>query len=277
LGAWLWSSAFVDQLLKMFADPMQAIISLHKVFCSPVTGGSVDIKVGYLNSGVQALSVTNQYVTIDCGTVTLNEYYQNVFDYPPFTEVSMFLPFIGFVRLDTNDVTRGSINVKYHIDVLTGACLAEVSITRDSSGGVLYQYSGDCSVHYPLSSGSYMGIVSSLLGIAGTIASGGALAPMAVGISTGIMSARSSVERSGSISGNSGAMGGKKPYIVIQRPQTNTPAEFNKFTGKPSNDITTVGQCTGFISCTDIHPIGCSATESEMNEILSLLKAGILI
>jgi hypothetical protein len=64
---------------------------------------------------------------------------------------------------------------------------------------------------------------------------------------------------------------------VIQRPQTNTPAEFNKFTGKPSNDITTVGKCTGFISCTDIHPIGCSATESEMNEILSLLKAGILI
>jgi hypothetical protein len=276
-GGWLWSSSFVDQLLKMFNDPMQAIISLHKVFCTPSISGRNDIKVGYLNSGVQANVVASQYVTIDCGTVNLSEEFQNVFDYPPFTEVTLYLPFVGFVRLDTNDVMRGSINVVYHIDVLTGACLAEVNVTRDMFGGVIYQYTGDCSVHYPLSSGSYMGMVSALLGVAGTIVSGGSLAPMIIGASAKAMSGRSSVERSGNLSGNAGAMGIKKPYLVIQRPQTNLANTFETFVGKPANYTTKIGDCTGYISCTEVHIENCNGTETELAELENLLKTGILI
>lgn len=276
-GAWLWSSNFVDQLLKMFNDPMQAIISLHKIFCSPSVGGTAEIKVGYLNSGVTSNYVDEQYVTVPCGSVQLNEDFQNVFDYPPFTEVSLYLPFIGIVRLDTNDVMRGTITVTYHVDILTGACLAEVSVIRDMYGGVLYQYAGDCSVHYPLSSGSYMGIVGALLGVAGTVASGGALAPMALGVASGVMGARSSVERSGGFSGNAGAMGSKKPYLIIQRPQTNMPTDFNKFLGKPANETVKISECTGFISCVEVHALNTICTESEMNELITLLKSGILI
>ena len=51
LGAWLWSNNFIDQLLKMFNDPMQAIIGLHATFIQPVTGSAQNIKVGYLDSG----------------------------------------------------------------------------------------------------------------------------------------------------------------------------------------------------------------------------------
>jgi hypothetical protein len=276
-GSWLWSANFVDQLLKMFNDPMQAIISLHKVFCSPSVSGRNNIKVGYLDSGVAANVVSAQYVTVDCGSVNLAEDYKNVFDYPPFTDVNLYMPFVGFVRLDTNDVMRGSINVVYHVDVLTGACLAEVKVTRDSSGGVIYQYSGDCSVHYPLSSGSYMGIVSALLGVAGTVVSGGALAPMAIGMAAGAMRGHANVERSGSLSGNAGAMGIKKPYLVIQRPQINTPSEFEKFMGKPSNYTVTIGECTGYIKCKEVHVFNTPATESETQELVSLLKEGVIL
>lgn len=276
-GGWLWSANFVDQLLKMFNDPMQAIISLHKVFCSPSVSGRNDIKVGYLNSGIQANVVDSQYVTVQCGSVSLSEDYRNAFDYPPFTEVSLYLPFVGFVRLDTNDVMRSTITVTYHIDVLTGACLAEVKVIRDSFGGVLYQYSGDCSVHYPLSSGSYMGVVGALLGVAGTVASGGALAPMALGVASGLMGARSSVERSGSLSGNAGAMGGKIPYLIIQRPQANTPVDFEMFMGKPSNQKVKISECTGFIKCTEVHALNTPATDSELRELISLLKEGVIL
>lgn len=276
-GGWLWSSNFVDQLLKMFNDPMQAIISLHKVFCTPSVSGRDDIKVGYLNSGVESNTVDEQYVTVSCGSVNLYESFNNVFDYPPHTDVSLYLPFIGIVKLDTNDVMRSTISVTYHIDVLTGACLAEVSVMRDMFGGVLYQYAGDCSVHYPLSSGSYMGIVSALLGVAGTVASGGALAPIAIGAAGAAMGARSSIERSGGFSGNAGAMGSKIPYLIIQRPQTNMAADFETFEGKPSNETVKISECTGFISCTEVHALNTICTESEMNELISLLKNGILI
>lgn len=276
-GGWLWSSNFVDQLLKMFNDPMQAIISLHKVFCTPSVSGRDDIKVGYLNSGVEANVVDEQYVTVPCGSVNLREDYNNVFDYPPHTDVSLYLPFIGIVRLDTNDVMRSTITVTYHIDVLTGACLAEVNVIRDAFGGVLYQYAGDCSVRYPLSSGSYMGVVSALLGVAGTVASGGALAPMALGVAGAAMGARSSIERSGGFSGNAGAMGSKKPYLIIQRPQVNMAASFETFEGKPANETVKISECTGFISCTEVHALNTICTESEMSELISLLKTGILI
>lgn len=276
-GGWLWSSNFVDQLLKMFNDPMQAIISLHKVFCTPSISGRNNIKVGYLDSGVAANVVNAQYVTIDCGSVNLSEEFQNVFDYIPFTDVTLYLPFIGFVRLDTNDVMRGAINVVYHVDVLTGACLAEVNVTRDMFGGVIYQYTGDCSVHYPLSSGSYMGMVSALLGVAGTIVSGGSLAPMVIGASAKALSGRSSVERSGNLSGNAGAMGIKKPYLVIQRPQTNLANVFETFVGKPANYTTKIGDCIGFISCTEVHIENCNGTDVELAELENLLKTGILI
>ena len=276
-GGWLWSANFVDQLLKMFNDPMQAIISLHKVFCTPATSGRNDIKVGYLNSGVQANVVSSQYVDVDLGSVSLNENYRNVFDYPPYTEVSLYLPFVGFVRLDVNDIMRSSINVKYHIDVLTGACLAEVKVTRDSFGGTLYQYAGDCSVHSPFSSGSYMGVVSALLGVAGTIASGGALAPMALGAAGGVMGARSSIERSGGLAGNAGAMGIKKPYLVIQRPQTNMPMDFETFLGKPSYSKVKISECSGFIKCTEVHALNTPATESELNELIAQLKEGVIL
>lgn len=276
-GAWLWSSNFVDQLLKMFNDPMQAIISLHKVFCTPSVGGVADIKVGYLNSGVSSNYVDEQYVTVPCGSVELKEDFQNVFDYPPFTEVSLYLPFIGVVRLDVNDVMRSTITVTYHVDVLTGSCLAEVSVIRDTFGGVLYQYAGDCSVHYPLSSGSYMGIVSALLGVAGTVASGGALAPMMIGATAKALGGRASVERSGGFSGNAGAMGGKKPYLIIQRPQTNLANVFETFVGKPANYTTKISDCTGFISCTEVHIENCNGTDSELAELENLLKTGILI
>ena len=274
-GGWLWSSNFVDQLLKMFNDPMQAIISLHKVFCTPSISGRDDIKVGYLNSGVTANVVDEQYVDVDCGTIQLTELFQNVFDYPPFTEVSLYLPFVGFVKLDVNDIMRGTMQVIYHIDVLTGACLADVKVTRDMFGGVIYQYSGDCSVHYPLSSGSYMGIVTAALGVAGSIASGGSIVPLAIGAK--MSRARMSTERSGKLSGNAGAMGIKKPYLVIQRPQTNTANEFNKYLGKPANFTTKIGSATGFISCTEVHIENCNGTDSELAELESLLKSGILI
>ena len=280
-GAWLWSSNFVDQLLKLFNDPMQAIIGLHKVFATPTTSGQDTIHVGYLDSGVSSDVVSAQYVTVDCGSVTLRETFQNVFDYNPFTEVNLYLPFIGIQKLNVGDVMRSSINVIYHVDVITGACLAEVKITRDLTGGVLYTYAGNCAVQYPVSSGSYMGIVASMAsiagGIAGTIASGGAMAPMAFGAVSGVLNAHNRVSHSGSFSGNSGAMGCKKPYLIITRPQTALSQTFPSFNGYPANHSVIIGECSGFTKFDEVHIENITATSDEANEIETLLKTGIII
>ena len=280
-GAWLWSDNFVDQIKKLFNDPMQAIIGLHKVYATPATSGSQNIKVGYLDSGVSANVVSNQYTTIDCGTVTLSEYFHNVFDYSPYTQINLYLPFIGIVSLDNADVMRASIHIVYHVDVLSGACLAEVKVTRDGAGGTLYQYTGNASVTLPISSGSYMGIVSSIAsiagGIAGTIASGGAALPMIASAAGSALNARAKVEHSGGFSGNAGAMGGKIPYLIISRPQVALANNFQKYIGYPANYTTKLSACSGFVKVLECHIENVNATNSELTEIETLLKEGIIV
>lgn len=280
-GAWLWSSNFVDQLLKVFNNPMESIIGLHKVYASPVIGGTSNIKVGYLDSGVNSNFVSNQYTKIDCGTVNLQEYFGNVFDYAPYTTIELYLPCIGFVQLDVANVMRSSINITYTVDVLTGACLAEVNVKRDNSGGVLYSYSGNCASQYPLSSGSYMGIVSSVIGVAGsiigTVASGGSLAPLALGATSGLLNAKTRVQHSGSLSGNSGVMGGKIPYLIITRPQTNMAENFEHYQGLPSNVYSKLSSCSGFVKVKNVNVQNINAESAELDEIKTLLLDGVII
>ena len=279
-GAWLWSSDFVDQLLKVFSDPMQAIIGLHKIFVNPPISGSGAIKVGYLVSDASANYVSGQYVDVDCGTVKLDEYFNNVFDYEN-TTISIYLPFSGIHKLDVNDVMRGEISVIYHVDVLTGACLIDVKVMRDLAGGVLYTFSGNCAVQYPVSSGSYVGIVTGLLGIAGgiagTIASGGMLAPMLMGAGASIGHMHTDVSHSGNISSNAGAMGAKKPYLIIERPQTKTPPTAVTIEGLPQNDIVTLSELTGYVKVKTARYDGLSCTSNELDILRGLLETGVYV
>lgn len=272
LGAWLWSTNFIDQILKIFNDPMQAIIGLHKVYATPNISGSGNIKVGYLDSGVPSNIVGNQYTYIDCGTVSLREYYGNILDYSPYTTVQLYLPFIGIVSLDISDVSRSSITVKYGVDVLTGACLASVSVQRDNAGGVLYQYSGNCACQYPLSSGSYMGMITGALGAIGSLARGNI-----IGTGLSVAGMHTNIEHSGGFSGNAGAMGIKKPYLIISRPQSIMNDGFPSIQGYPSNYYTRLGNCNGFVQIAECHVENISATDKELDKIKDLLKEGVIL
>ncbi len=280
-GAWLWSSDFVEQIKKLFNDPMQAIVGVHKVFATPSTGSQVNIKCGYIDSGCPAAAVTNQYTTINCGTVNVREYYGNVLDYSPYTEISLYLPFIGIVKLDISDVMRGSVTVIYHVDVITGACLADVIINRDGENAVMYQYSGSAIVTYPISSGSYASMVTGVLslaaGVAGTIMTGGAAAPALIGGAVGLSHLHTDVQKSGGFSGSPGAMGCKKPYLIISRSQDAMPTNFEHYEGKPASKSVTLGNCDGFVKVKSINIDGVPATYGELDQIVALLKQGVII
>lgn len=283
-GAWLWSSDFIDQIAKLFLQPMDAIVGIHKIFAPPILSGSSTIVCGYLDSEVPSAVVGNQYTYVDCGTVRLSEYFGNVFDYSPYTSVRIYLPFIGVVPLDVADVMRASINVRYGVDVITGACLAMVKVTRDGeSGGVLYQYGGSCAVHYPHSSGSYMGIIGGIVGLAASALSmiGGGPLGTAIGglhMASQAMNAHASYQVGGSFSGEPGAMGGKKPYLIISRPQPKVAAAVESFMGYPANYTSNLNGVKGFIRVSSCHVQTIkNATDTERIEIERHLKDGVII
>lgn len=279
-GGWLWSSNFVDQLLKLFNDPMQSIIGLHKIFAQPTISGTSTIHVGYLDSGISSNTVGAQYTDINCGSVKVSEQFGNVFDYSD-TDVRLYLPFIGIVPLDVMDVMRGTVSIIYHVDVITGACLAEVRVARDASGGTLYQYAGDAAVRYPISSGSYMGVVSGVLGVVGGIASGimsgGATLPLMAGAAGAMAGAKTHVQHSGSFAGNAGAMGAKKPYLILERPQTAIAKNYKAYQGIGANVVQSVGDMSGYFKMTDVRLNSITgASDSELESIRAALEQGVI-
>lgn len=278
-GAWLWTDNVIEQFLRLMNNPMEGIISLHKVFGMPVDAGTGTIVVGRLDSNVSTALVTQQYIDVDCGTVSLYEQFANVFDYAPFTNVSLYLPFIGIVPLSVNDIMRSNINIHYGIDVFTGACLAQVRVTRDGNTVNMYQYSGVASVSYPLTGAQSNGLLSGLLGVAAGIGSVAAGNVAGLGmIATGAVSAaHTNMGRSGGFSGNAGAMGIKIPYLIIERPQTMVAQTFPDQQGYPTNYSATLGSYSGFVQCRALHCDGIAATQTEIAEIHNLLESGVIV
>ena len=281
LGGWLWSNNYIDQLAKMFNNPAEAIIGLHKIFVSPLTGDTQNIKVGYLDSSVPSKIVTKQYCTISCGSINLPEFFGNAEDYGAFTTLQIYLPFVGIVNLNVNDAMGGKLTVDYTCDVLTGGFVVTITIDRSGSKAILYQYGGSMGVQYPLSAGTYASVITSLLttaaGVVGTVASGGALAPVALGGAMSLMNAKAGVTVSGGFSSCTGAMACKTPYLIIKRPVTANAYRYNSYYGYPNNLTVTLSNYKGFTKVKDVFTTVNTATDTEKTEIETLLKEGVLL
>ena len=279
-GAWLWGSPFLTNIGKLFQNPIDGVISLHKVFATPVDSGTGTIVVGTLDSNVSSATVNQQYIEVDCGSVNCFEDFGNVFDYEPYTKVSLYLPFIGIVPLNVSDVMRSTISITYGVDVFTGACIAMVEVSRDGGTINMYQYTGNCAVHYPLSNVQQSQLISGLLGIAAgvgsVLATGGVSAPAVLGMAGGALAAgHTSIGRSGGFSANAGAMGIKVPYLIIERPQTKVAETFTYMDGYPTNYSVKLGSCSNHVVCKTVHVYGINATESELSQIEQILKDGV--
>ena len=283
-GAWLWTGNIITQIQQLLQNPMDGIITLHKVFATPIDSGTGTIVVGRLDSEVSSATVDEQYVTVDCGSIDLGEHFGNVFDYDPFTRIFLYLPFIGIVPLNIDDVMRSTISVTYGVDIFTGVCLAMVEVIRDSHTVVMYQYTGVASVEYPLTGSVHSGLINGILGVAGGVV-GVAAASTGVGAIAGASAIaggianfnRSNNARSGAFSGNAGAMGIKKPYLIIERPQTKVAETFPTLDGYPTNFSIRLGYCSNHVVCKTVHVSGISATVEELKEIESILKSGVEI
>lgn len=283
LGNFLYSNDFISAIQNMFTEPMDAIIGcfiLHYHGTLPL-GANETLKLGSVlgTSGVTGDKVTNQYMTTDFGSITIPEFYGNVEDYAPYSKAELYLPYIGFCPINVNDVMGGSVNLKYTIDIYTGACVARVYITKNGNTQELYNYNGNCAAMVPLTNRDFTQGVSHLLtgavGIIGGIASGNALSAT-VGVSH-LIGAPYTTKRSGSVGSNLGAMSNQTPYILIHRPRAYNAANWPYFYGQPSWWSTTIGRLSGYTRVREAHLDGIACTDDERREIERLLKQGVMV
>lgn len=281
LAAYMWANPLFDvnAYKKILANPMDAILGLSIIPCTVAASTSKNVTVGNIPTGVSMPVCDSQYLSIDCGSINVNEYWGAYLDYSPYTKAELYLPYCGIHPIDIDDIMGKAVNVVYHVDILTGACVAYVKC----GDSVLYSYIGQCASSIPISGSDWTnmvnGIINASTAIGSMAATGGLTAPMAASTiaTTAVNTIKPSIERSGSLSGTGGIMGNQIPYLILTRPRQALPELQNQFSGYPSFISSYLGDLVGYTEVDSIHLEGIPATGAELNEIESILKGGVIL
>ena len=279
LSGYLWSDLFeIDGWKKLFADPMDAILGLSILPVAIPSGGTREVKVGNIGTGISLTVAASQFVEVDCGSIDVNEYWGAYLDYEPYTQAQIFLPYIGTRPISVDEIMGKTVRVVYHVDILTGACCCFVKC----GDSVLYTYNGQCSIPIPVTGANYASVVNGVINIAASVgslvATRGTSAPTAVPsiASSAINQMKPSIEKSGAISGSAGILNMQTPYLILIRPRQALPSKQNEFIGYPSLITVQLAELSGYTEVQSIHLENIPATQEELAEIQSLLEGGVI-
>lgn len=286
LSSDIWTLSGWEQITSKMtgSKPTDFIVSM-KVYPSNVpivTNSTSLINLGFWQSAEAYNIVKDRYTTFDCGTLDLKRYYGNYLDYN--STVSIYLPFIGTRQLNVNEVMGGSINPVYYIDLLTGDCVVQIYVTntidKTQLKGVLYQFNGNIGIEIPVNSNAYSNAYistafSCATGIGSMVApeSGMALAMLSGTVNN--FTPSQSVQKSGSITSNSGILSILTPYLVIERPIWVKAKNYDKLHGYRNELYKNLSNLEGYAVIKDIKLNIKNALKEEKEEIERLLKSGI--
>ncbi len=229
------STVFIDN-----HDVINKFISYKKFWCKIPTDGTAKLKAGNYDFNFEAPVVHGNIIDVDCGSVNVVELHHSLLDYSPFSRLTIYLPFIGFMDLDDKLVMGKVVRVNYRVDVLSGRCLAEVyTMIDDTTESCIASYAGTIASDEPLSQGqvNYKGGYELMTSM---------------------------------------QLGELTPFILVN---TQVPLDSGSVNldGLPVEEVKRVGDCTGYIKYSFINASGCSGTDAEKTEIENLLKSGINI
>ena len=321
-GQFLWSTLFdgtFDSLLtslkKWVNDPIESVIQLSAFPVTPPTGSAATVKFcgiasDLVGTGVSMNKCSNQFMDFDFGQLATPAYWKQALDYSPYTQVSIYLPYIGICPLKADDVIDATLHLKYHIDLLTGGFSAELKCTKNINGtqlsSVLYNWSGNMATQIPITSSNFSQVFGSMMtavaaigvgaitggmgaAAAGTGAeaasssaiAGGALSGAGHGLAANIgnvINSKPHVTQSGRLDGTVGALSQFTPYLIIERPVQSLSAKFQEEQGYPSNIVQRLGDLSGLTVCEAPIMSGFSgATEEEKEAIRAMLCEGVII
>lgn len=293
-GALLWTSPFYakwhdwdsvyNSFLNAFSDPLDYIVGLFMLPVKPSASASSGIFLGGIKCNtVTAPKITNQWKTIDFGTIEINELYGNYLDYAN-SRISIYLPYIGTADLDVQEVNGGTVHLQYIVDCFTGACVANVHLKKATptpwgmtyTNETVHSYTGNMAIQLPLSANSFDNMISGLVNVGLGLGANnpttvlGGLKDMASGL-VGDLTTR------GSLSSNTGKLGYQTPYLMFTRPIEVKPTNLNNLHGVSAGVGGKLSSFRGYVVCSDVKLDGVTATDSELNEIETMLKTGVYV
>lgn len=130
-----------------YIDLGQYISSLKKLFINIPQGNKAVVMLGGYSTGVQSNVIVDDVIETDCGEITITPKYNNVMDYK-YTKVELYLPFVGFVDVDTEKVMNQTLRLIYKTNVINGDSLACLFTVNDNVERLIYTF--DCNVSFEI-------------------------------------------------------------------------------------------------------------------------------
>lgn len=136
---------FYSVTQEQMLDLSQYIISFRKLYVDIPQIARELVYFGKYNTNVSSNIVTTNFIETDCGQITINELYNNSLDYNG-VSIELYLPFIGNVPLNPNDVYNKQLHLFYRTNPLNGDCVA---IVYSNNKQIIYSQ-GNVSFEVPI-------------------------------------------------------------------------------------------------------------------------------
>ena len=297
------TDSMAAQLKKMITDPLNYVVFLAMCHLTPsLSNNKHAIKYCGLDSGVPAYIVNDQMLEINCGTIEIIEEKETAsfLSYNPYYKIHLYLPYIGMVDINADEVMGGAITVKYWVDLLSGSCIAQIiakrTVSRCSSditnpeGIAIGEYTGNCYLHLPLTATDWRGLYSSIIQFAGGLIGVASGNFSGVGtMASAIMSEKVNMSKSGQLGANYGYMGYQKPYLLLERTNvaiagyklgSDNTSSYGGFNGWTCNIIKPLGEFKGYTEiesdCWWTDKIN-GITESESQMLKDIFANGVYL
>ena len=252
----------------------------------------------------------NMKTRIPMGSLEFKEFFGTFLDYDPYTQISLYLPFFGYIPLSATAVMGKKVEIFYNVSYLDGTCLCVVLadnvpiITKE--GKIGYELpiikSDNSTRAINMVANTISTVATSTLSTAGKMAMKEASAEgstkesinekakqgAVIGAITGAGQSgingvksllnQSTISFSGSATGVHGRAMSPIPFVIITRPITNMPNNYNEIAGYQTNLYRKLNDLTGFTACDNVKLDGVNmATEDEKTMIKTMLLNGVIL
>ena len=285
-----------EHLKRLISDPFDYLVFIALCHFHPTQSiAQKHIMLAGMDSGVACPVIAQEWISLDCGSITIFADNKNFTDFSPYSKCVIFLPYVGFRELKIDEIRGGTLSVAYNIDLLTGSFTCFVKVERGYRGywtsmtsadyplnGIILTAEGNCFQMVPLSSTDFRSFYQGLLGVvggAGQFIAGNPIGGMGA-MASSVTMMKPTVNRSGQTSGNMGYMGYQTPYIMITYPFGANPSNMGDYVGYPSNILQKIGSCNDAFVQIDTDTIWMDdipCMDDEMTEIKQLLNEGVWV
>lgn len=221
---------------------------------------------------------------VNIGSYKFSKAYNSFADYAPYTDVKLYLPFVGVVPIDTNlfmgqgGGKTATLNIKAQYDLQSG--LITYFIMRNKT--MVSSVSGRMAVEVPISLQSGLDTFSTIsrnfVGKAASFA-GNAISGNPIGMISDVMqgSATAPPQTVFASTGGDGAFyAHPKCMIMIRHPQYNRPKNYSHVVGFPAYVTKKVSDLQGFnIVQNPVIPLADGMTGVEHDMIVTAMQRGL--